>query len=199
MPYADIEKKKEMSRKYRETHKDELSLYFRKRYLQQKDKCLARNKANYTNNREHNLMKMREYHKTHKTERRSYVEKRRLEIREYDKKYYHNRKLEPEYKLRRALRSRLSKAIKGHGEKSTKTLLLIGCTIPELKLHLEQRFKQGMSWDNYGLHGWHIDHIIPCASFDLSDPEQQRACFNFSNLQPLWASENLEKGDKVVD
>jgi hypothetical protein len=54
-----------------------------------------------------------------------------------------------------------------------------------------------MSWGNYGLHGWHVDHIIPCASFDLTDPEQQRQCFHYTNLQPLWAEDNLRKSDKL--
>jgi HNH endonuclease. len=53
-----------------------------------------------------------------------------------------------------------------------------------------------MSWDNYGRDGWHIDHIRPCASFDLTDPEQQRQCFHYTNLQPLWAADNIRKGAK---
>jgi hypothetical protein len=71
---------------------------------------------------------------------------------------------------------------------------LIGCTVAELRQHLEGQFTDGMSWDNYGKHGWHVDHIRPCASFDLTDPEQQRQCFHYSNLQPLWASDNISKG-----
>lgn len=70
---------------------------------------------------------------------------------------------------------------------------LVGCSIDKLKQHLESKFTEGMSWDNYG--DWHVDHIKPCASFDLSDPEQQRLCFNYKNLQPLWAADNLSKGD----
>lgn len=53
-----------------------------------------------------------------------------------------------------------------------------------------------MTWENYGVHGWHIDHIRPCKSFDLTDPEQQKECFHYTNLQPLWWWENLEKGGK---
>jgi hypothetical protein len=62
---------------------------------------------------------------------------------------------------------------------------------------MESLFLEGMSWDNYGK--WHIDHIRPCSSFDLSDTEQQKICFNYKNLQPLWAEDNLRKGAKVID
>ena len=67
----------------------------------------------------------------------------------------------------------------------------------DLKKHLENQFVEGMSWDNYG--EWQIDHIVPCASFDLSDPNQQRICFNFRNLQPLWAKDNQRKQDKLPE
>jgi len=69
---------------------------------------------------------------------------------------------------------------------------LVGCSIDFLKQHLENKFKPGMSWKNYGK--WHIDHIRPCASFDLRKPAEQKKCFHYSNLQPLWAKENLVKG-----
>jgi hypothetical protein len=72
----------------------------------------------------------------------------------------------------------------------------IGCALAELSAHLEKQFKNGMTWQNYGQ--WHIDHIIPCAKFDLTDSEQQRKCFHFSNLQPLWAIENIVKSNKLV-
>ena len=67
-----------------------------------------------------------------------------------------------------------------------------------LKQHLESQFKDGMSWNNHGVKGWHIDHIKPCASFDLTDPEEQKKCFHFSNLQPLWWIDNLKKKDKIL-
>jgi len=69
-------------------------------------------------------------------------------------------------------------------------------SIAELALHLEMKFKNGMSWGNYGQ--WHIDHMIPCSKFDLTHSEQQRKCFHFSNLQPLWAIENIVKSNKLV-
>jgi len=59
-----------------------------------------------------------------------------------------------------------------------------------------KQFKPGMTWDNYGYYGWHIDHKVPCSNFDLSKPEEQYKCFHYTNLQPLWAEENLIKGGK---
>lgn len=71
---------------------------------------------------------------------------------------------------------------------------LIGCSAEELKIYIESKFKPGMTWENYGRNGWHIDHVKACALFDLTDPDQQRACFHYTNLQPLWAAENRKKG-----
>lgn len=95
------------------------------------------------------------------------------------------------YSLARNLRMRVYAAIK-HGYKSAPTMELLGCTLDELKVHLASQFTEGMSWNNYGL--WHIDHIRPCASFDLTQPDQQRVCFHYTNLQPLWAKDNSIKG-----
>lgn len=80
--------------------------------------------------------------------------------------------------------------------KSARTKELIGCDLAALRSHLEAKFLPGMAWSNYG--EWHIDHIRPCASFDLTDPEQQKACFHYMNLQPLWARENQSKGGRVA-
>lgn len=92
-------------------------------------------------------------------------------------------------------RRRVGLALQGKS-KSAKTLELIGCSVEHLRLWLTQQFQPGMTWENYGLKGWHVDHIKPCKKFDLTDPAQQRQCFNFTNLQPLWAEKNLRKGAK---
>jgi hypothetical protein len=88
------------------------------------------------------------------------------------------------------LRNRLIEALVKN-RKSAKSAELLGCTIQELKVHLESQFTDGMTWENRGQ--WHIDHIRPCASFDLSKPEEQRACFHFTNLQPKWRQHNQAK------
>ncbi len=92
----------------------------------------------------------------------------------------------------------MKKALKGQKwNKKEATIDLIGCTKQQLVEHLRSQYKPGMTDENYGQ--WHIDHIKPCALFDLTDPDQRRACFHFSNLQPLWAAENLAKSDSYDD
>jgi len=90
------------------------------------------------------------------------------------------------------IRSRIRSALKSKSPKSNKTRQLIGCDINYLKDWLQGRFKKGMTWGNYG--EWHIDHIKPCAAFNLTKTEEQKRCFHFTNLQPLWKIENLRKG-----
>jgi len=83
-------------------------------------------------------------------------------------------------------------------KKSASTKGLLGCPIDFLRGYLSVFFKPGMTWENYGKL-WHVDHKRPCASFDLTEPVQQKQCFNWMNLQPLFAKENLEKGAKYVE
>ena len=109
------------------------------------------------------------------------------------------KKIDVNFKIRTAIRSRMTRALKIKSiKKQDSSLFLLGCTIQEAKKHIEKQFKEGMSWDNHSMRGWHIDHIIPCASFDLTDPEQQKKCFHYTNLQPLWAKENMSKGAKIL-
>ena len=96
---------------------------------------------------------------------------------------------DPAYAVEMKLRRRMLKAV---SSKSSSTRDLTGCTFDQLMTHLESQFVDGMTWENHS--DWHIDHIKPCASFDLTDPEQQKQCFHYKNLQPLWAAENLAKG-----
>ena len=96
--------------------------------------------------------------------------------------------------LRNRLQTRLHHFLGKAGKsKALSFAEYVGCSAEDLAKHLEGKFSDGMSWDNRG--EWHIDHIRPCASFDLTDPAQQRECFHYSNLQPLWAADNLRKSD----
>ena len=109
---------------------------------------------------------------------------------------------DPHYKIKKNLRSRFRQALKrskdGKAVKCGHTLDMLGCSMDFFIKHIEEQFEPGMSWSNHGFSGFHIDHRIPCASFDLTDPEQQKKCFHFSNMQPMWASEKLSKGAKFV-
>ena len=71
--------------------------------------------------------------------------------------------------------------------------------LPGAEAEIAAGFLPGMTWENHTRSGWHIDHIVPCAAFDLSDPAQQRACFHYTNLQPLWAKTNLKKSNKLPE
>lgn len=88
----------------------------------------------------------------------------------------------------------VSRAVRGTKAGSARRDL--GCTVEELRAYLEAKFQEGMSWDNYGTSGWHIDHIIPLSTFDLTDREQFLKACHYTNLQPLWAKDNLSKGAK---
>ena len=103
----------------------------------------------------------------------------------------------PEFRIKAALRSRLHHAVR-FGYKSAHTMELLGCTSAELMTKLEAKFTEGMTWELYGK-GWHVDHIRPCASFNLLDASEQRICFHWSNLQPMWALENMAKGDEWLE
>jgi hypothetical protein len=102
------------------------------------------------------------------------------------------------YKLSNRLRQRLCKAIDGN-YKAGSAVNDLGCTVEQLKQHLESKFSPGMSWDNWRIDGWHIDHIKPLASFDLTDRKQFLEACNYTNLQPLWATDNLRKGDNILE
>lgn len=115
------------------------------------------------------------YNRLHKKEKRDWQRNSRKDI---NKRIKYN------------LRKRIWEALKNNS-KSKHTLELLGCSIEYLKLHLESKFTLGMSWSNYGK--WHVDHIIPCRMFNLNVSEEQLKCFHYTNLQPLWAKDNLIK------
>lgn len=146
------------------------------------------NKVYYNTNQQY----FENYRETHKAHYKRWRDQNRTHLNQWRQEKL---KRDPHFKLVCTLRSRVSTLIKKLGIiKSDSTLNLLGCSIDFLKTHLENKFKSGMSWENYGK--WHIDHIIPCVAFDLTKPEEQQKCFHYSNLQPLWAQENLKKSDR---
>lgn len=108
----------------------------------------------------------------------------------------HDRAFAIEKALRRTLADKIRKAVTG---KAANTLALLGCSVEQFLAHIEGQWRPGMSWANWGRGRgrWNLDHKQPIASFNLADPQAQRACFHWSNFQPLWSDENLRKGAKI--
>lgn len=141
------------------------------------------------------IKKIKEYNREY---RKKYKERFPDKIKA-QKKQYKNKRIERDisFKLLQRMRSRILFVLHGK-RKSSNSVQLIGCSSEFLKRHLESKFKEGMTWDNYGVKGWHIDHILPCASFDFRNSEDQIKCFHYSNLQPLWWMENILKSDTII-
>lgn len=153
-------------------------------------------------NKEKIKIQAKEYKEKHQQEleikAKEYKEKNRDKIRKLKRDYYHRvEKHSIQVIMRNRLSKRLTKALKGIS-KSKKTLELLGCDIKFFIEYIENKFLPGMSWDNYGVYGWHVDHINPCNNFDLSDESQQLKCFHYTNLQPMWAPDNCSKQDRWV-
>ena len=177
------EKIQEQTNKYFLEHRD---------YLNQKKRENRAKKSEYYNkianeyyyeNHKEIRAKQKEYYEVNK----EIINKKQYQ---YKKKKYYS---DDEFRLKEQISTRIRMALlKGYKSASTETL--IGCTISELRVHLEKQFREGMSWENHGVNGWHVDHIVPCASFDLTNPGEQKKCFHYSNLQPLWMLDNIRKG-----
>jgi len=133
------------------------------------------------------------YNQKNKEWRAAHVEESRVYKREY---MANKRATDQLFKLKELLRSRLRNALVGK-KKSDRAVNLVGCSLEDLKSHLESTFQEGMSWDNQGV--WHVDHILPCVAFNLDDPMEQKACFHFRNLQTLWKVDNSRKGGRYCE
>jgi len=178
-PENKVKAKKSM-KEYCQINKQKLSILKKIYYLKNKNKISTSEKQYYIEHKGELNLYSKKYYKKHKEK-----------IIEQKRKYEGNKlQIDINFRIKHYLRSRLRKALKGIN-KSKSTRKLIGCSIEQLKNHLESQFKPGMSFSNYGK--WHIDHIKPCFSFDLSKAEEQAKCFHYTNLQPLWAEENLRK------
>src|SRR3990167_2799018 len=146
-----------------------------------------------------NADKIAEYKKEYNKE---YRFENKNKIAEYQKEYQKEKLIsDVQFKLCQRLRTRLWLALKKN-KKSGSAVRDLGCTVEELKFYIESQFQEGMSWENWGRAGtekkWNIDHKIPLAFFDLTDKEQFKQAVHYSNLQPLWAVDNIRKRDKVL-
>ena len=179
---------KEKREKYYLENKERLDArrIFLRSQPERKKRINELNRKRYAKNKE----KFREYAKAWNLKH-----KKRLSIERKEKRKNLNHKMKAVLRCRvKAAISRIT--IQNFKYKYSSSVKLLGASIPDVVKHLEKQFKPGMTWENYGKDGWHIDHIRPCASFDLSKLEEQKKCFHYTNLQPLWAMENISKGAK---
>lgn len=190
-PTTDLSREKQ--REYYEKNKERLRESYIKYYQKNSEKIKEYSRKWY------------ELHKNEKREKRyksskEWYQKNKKKCFEYNKKYVLNRrKTDHVFRSIQSLRARMNNAVKKiKTGKCDNTMCLVGCSVHDFKKHIESLWKPEMSWENYGINGWHIDHIIPVSSFNLTINSEQGKCFHYTNLQPLWASENRKKSNKTI-
>ena len=175
-------------REYKKSNPEKLKKY----YLENQEKYKEYRK----NKKEIQKKYMKDYYQNNLEKRKKYLEKNKEKIklkRNISEK--NKRNLNPLHKLKIYTRNRICFYIKRNNiTKRNATFKIVGCSPEELKIHLEKKFTEGMSWENQGK--WHIDHLIPLSSAKTEE-ELYKLCY-FTNLQPMWGLENIRKGKKIV-
>lgn len=202
------EKELERARKYREEHPEKIKVSSKSWYIKKGKKYREENIESFRErskewarkDRLNNPDKYKQFAKSDKNKliQKRYRENNHKEVSERNISYARERiKTDINYRLRWLLRSRINIAIKKQlGTKSLKTMELLGCSIQQAREHIESQFKDGMTWKNHGT--WEIDHIIPVSKFNLTNIEEQKKCFHYTNLQPLNWEENRRKSNRIV-
>lgn len=178
--YQEVNRDKirEQKRAYRAANKDRIKVKQNEYYSQNKDRLKKIAKEYYENNK----MQIKQY-------KRDYTKANREKINKLARNYRNNN---INAKIAALTRTRIRETLKlNNARKSNSSIKLLGCTIEFFREYIESKFTKGMSWENHGLYGWHIDHIIPCSSFNLLDTDQQKLCFHYTNTQPLWATKEI--------
>lgn len=170
--------------KHREKNSEKVKAQKQKSYILNKETLNRKRREEYPSKKEKILVEVQKYQSKNR-------EKIALRMKEYVKE---RRKIDIQFRLACNLRSRLNIAIKSNQKKGS-AVKDLGCSISEFKFYLEGKFKDTMSWGNYGK--WHIDHIIPLTYFDLSKRKEFLKACHYTNLQPLWAEENIKKSNKI--
>jgi hypothetical protein len=171
---------------WREANKERLRAYRLKYYQENKDRLKQKCKA-YRKNKPD---KVKDCNTKYRNNNKKIVNEKKM-------KYYYENKDNVLLKVANNIRVRLRRALK-NSQKIGSAIEDLGCSVEELRLYLESMFDLDMTWDNYGLYGWHIDHIKPLSSFDLTNKEEFLKACHYTNLQPLWAEDNLKKSNKEM-
>ena len=199
MPYRDLTKRKEYIKEYRLKNGVVLAGKRKEYYQKNRSQILEQARVYGVRNRNRILMYQTKYRLLEDKDKKAvyhaaYKKAHRKEVNEY---VLQKKKNDIQFKLQVGLRNRLLRALDGN-YKSGSAVADLGCTIDELKFYLERQFQDGMTWENWSRDGWHIDHKIPLAFFDLTDREQLLKAVHYTNLQPLWAVENLKKNKRRI-
>lgn len=175
------EKKKEYDKKYREDNKQKIKSY---------------RKTNEEKNKEYNkLYRLKNIEKIRNREKEHYKNNKEKNSEQCNKYQKSRKKTDPLFKLRCNIRNLILLSIKKQGyTKNSKSCQILGCTFEEFKLHLERQFTVGMTWHNQGK--WHLDHIYPVSL--AKDEEELIKLNHYTNFQPMWAIENIIKGNKII-
>ena len=186
-------------RAYNSEHKEEIAQRAKAYYGEHKTEIRERSRLYREQSRDKQRESCREYyykdHEKSKRRLRVAAKANKEKRQEYANRKYAN---DVNFRLRKLIRSRIFRSIGGKA-KPASPIKALGCTLAELKAYLESKFQMGMAWENWGVYGWHVDHIRPLASFDLTDPVQFGIACHYTNLQPLWAKDNLSKSDKFEE
>jgi hypothetical protein len=187
--YFDNKDKIKTQRKQREKtleSKEKRKKYHTEYCLKNKEKIRAYRKSCHAR-----------YYQTEKIKRSKYASNyfKRIDVKNRINAKRKERKAKDiDFRFRVNLRiSTLNRIKAGGGKKDCEITELLGCSIEDVRRHIEQQWLPGMTWENHAKNGWHIDHIKPCNTFNLADPEQQKQCFHYTNLRPLWAVDNLSR------
>lgn len=191
-------------------NKEKMTEYNKKYWQETKEEQKDKKKLWRENNKEY----VKEKHKEWRDNNKEYIKQKDKEYKEKNKdkikkthnewlrKNYLDMKTNPDRKdefIRHKIKSNTGRRIREilGSAKSERCMHYVGCSLDQLRNHLESQFVDDMMWENYGIE-WHIDHIIPCNAFALENEEQLKACFYYKNLQPLWAVDNIVKSDTFV-
>lgn len=200
--YEHQQERRDAIKKWHEAHKEH-DCQKGKIYREQHRAELNEKKRIY---RQNNSKKIKMYADSHKDEIKQWREQHKEQIREYQKNYRQKNKeklqesqkirykTDIQYKLKSDYLHITDRVIKNK-KMTPRQEKVLGCNYSQFIEHLEKQFDERMNWENYGLNGWHIDHIVPVTAFDLTDEEQVKKCFHYTNTQPLWAKDNAKKSD----
>lgn len=165
----------------------------KKRWADANPEKVKESQANYAKNNPEKIKESkRSWERRNPDYRRNYFQRNKKKASTRYNNRYHN---DLQFRLGDSLRKRTRLALRYH-KKPCSVIKILGCTLGEFQKYIEAKFQPGMTWENWSITGWHLDHIRPLASFDLENLEEFKQACHYTNLQPLWAKDNLSKGAK---